>query len=172
LFEFPLAIIVGLSEREQLAGARDNARTYLRRAAIGSGLLLLLTTLLGRMSWQLVRSREREGEATLKHAQRVEYLAYHDGLTALPNRSFFNKLLSQAVSFAQRHQQQVAVAFIDLDRFKQINDTLGHEAGDELLKEVARRLKACLRDSDTVVRRTVRLPEWRRCCAGSIRSWA
>jgi diguanylate cyclase (GGDEF)-like protein len=152
LFEFPLAVIVGLSEDEQLAAAHRNAHAYLLRATIGSGLLVLLTTLLGRMSWQLARSRERESDAKLQHAQRVEYLAYHDGLTALPNRSLFNKLLSQAISQARRHQRRLAVAFIDLDRFKQINDTLGHEAGDELLKEVATRLKACLRDSDTVAR--------------------
>jgi diguanylate cyclase (GGDEF)-like protein len=152
LFEFPLAVVVGLSADEQLAAAQRSAHTYLWRAAVGSGLLVLLTTLLGRMSWQLARGRERESDAKLKHAQRVEYLAYHDGLTALPNRSLFNKLLSQAISQAQRHHRQLAVAFIDLDRFKQINDTLGHEAGDELLKEVATRLKACLRDSDTVAR--------------------
>jgi diguanylate cyclase (GGDEF)-like protein len=152
LFNFPLAVIVGLSESEQLAAAHRNERAYLRRATIGSGLLVLLTTLLGRMSWQLSRSRERESDAKLRHAQRIEYLAYHDGLTALPNRSLFNKLLSQAISQAERYGRRLAVAFIDLDRFKQINDTLGHEAGDELLKEVATRLKACLRDSDTVAR--------------------
>jgi diguanylate cyclase (GGDEF)-like protein len=152
LFGFPLAVIVGLSEDEQLAAVHRHAHAYLWRATIGSGLLVLLSTLLGRMSWQLVRSRARESDAKLQHAQRVEYLAYHDGLTALPNRSLFNKLLSQAISQAQRHQRRLAVAFIDLDRFKQINDTLGHEAGDELLKEVATRLKACLRDSDTVAR--------------------
>jgi len=152
LFEFPLAVIVGLSEDEQLAAARSNAHVYLWRAAISSILLVLLTTLLGRMSWQLARARERESDAKLQYAQRVEYLAYHDGLTALPNRSLFNKLLSQAISQAQRHHRQLAVAFIDLDRFKQINDTLGHEAGDELLKEVANRLKSCLRDSDAVAR--------------------
>ena len=112
----------------------------------------MLTTLLGRLSAQLARSRVRESDAKLKHAQRIEYLAYHDSLTALPNRSLFNKLLSQSISQAQRHQRGLAVAFIDLDRFKQINDTLGHEAGDELLKQVASRLKACLRDSDTVAR--------------------
>ncbi len=152
LFAFPLAVIVGLSEDEQLAPVHRSTVTYLWRAAIGSTLLALLTTLLGRLSGQLARARARASEATLQHAQRVEYLAYHDGLTALPNRSLFNKLLSQAISQAHRHQRRLAVAFIDLDRFKQINDTLGHEAGDELLKEVASRLKACLRDSDTVAR--------------------
>jgi diguanylate cyclase (GGDEF)-like protein len=152
LYEFPLAVIAGLAESEQLAPAQRDAKIYLWRAAIGSALLLVLTALLSRMSWQLVRSRARESAAKLKHAQRVEYLAYHDGLTALPNRSLFNKLLSQAISQAQRHRRQLAVAFIDLDRFKQINDTLGHEAGDELLQEVASRLKECLRDSDAVAR--------------------
>jgi diguanylate cyclase (GGDEF)-like protein len=152
IFEFPLAVIVGLSESEQLASAHRNGQVYLWRAAVGSGLLVLFTGALGRMSWQLARSRRRESEARLTHAQRIEYLAYYDGLTALPNRSLFNKLLSQAISQAQRHDKQLAVAFIDLDRFKQINDTLGHEAGDELLQQVAARLKGSLRDSDIVAR--------------------
>ncbi|MEJ0006956.1 MAG: GGDEF domain-containing protein [Steroidobacteraceae bacterium] len=104
------------------------------------------------MSWQLAEARRRESETKLAHAQRVEYLAYHDGLTGLPNRSMFSKLLSQSISEASRYNRQLAVAFLDLDRFKQINDTLGHEAGDQLLREVASRLKACVRDSDTVAR--------------------
>jgi len=152
LYEFPLAVIVGLSEEEQLAAERHDVQVYLWRAGIGSVLVVVLTTLLGRMSWQLARARVRENEAHVTHARRIEYLAYHDGLTALPNRGLFNKLLSQAISQARRYQRQLAVAFIDLDRFKQINDTLGHDAGDDLLKEVADRLKACLRDSDTVAR--------------------
>jgi len=152
LYEFPLAVIAGLSETEQLAAVRESAHIYLWRAATASTLLLLLTGLLGRMSWQLADSRARESIAKLKYAKRVEYLAYYDGLTSLPNRSLFNKLLTQAISQAQRHHRQLAVAFIDLDRFKQINDTLGHEAGDELLTEVASRLKGCLRDSDAVAR--------------------
>jgi diguanylate cyclase (GGDEF)-like protein len=152
LYQFPLAVIVGLSEEEQLTAERRDAHVYVWRAAIGSALVVLLTAILGRMSWQLARARVRENEAHLIHARRVEYLAYHDGLTALPNRGLFNKLLSQAISQARRYHRQLAVAFIDLDRFKQINDTLGHEAGDELLKEVANRLKACVRDSDTVAR--------------------
>ena len=152
LYEFPLAVIVGLSEREQLAASRHDAHVYLARAGIASALLVLLTGTLGRMSWQLARGRKRETEANLAYALRIEYLAYHDGLTALPNRSLFNKLLSQAISQAQRYGRTLAVEFIDLDRFKQINDTLGHESGDQLLKEVANRLKACLRDSDAVAR--------------------
>jgi diguanylate cyclase (GGDEF)-like protein len=152
LYNFPLVVIVGLSETEQLAAVRHNAQIYLWRAGVGSALVVLFTAVLGGLSWQLARSRARGSTAELKYARRVEYLAYHDGLTALPNRSLFNKLLSQAISQSQRHHRKLAVAFIDLDRFKQINDTLGHEAGDELLKEVANRLKGCLRDSDAVAR--------------------
>jgi diguanylate cyclase (GGDEF)-like protein len=152
LFDFPLAVIVGLSADEQLATARRNNRSYLWRASIGSAMLMIFTTLLGRMSRQLARSRERENDAKMQYAQRVEYLAYHDGLTALPNRSLFSKLLSQAIGQAERHRRCLTVAFIDLDRFKQINDTLGHKAGDDLLVEVARRLNTCLRASDAVAR--------------------
>ncbi len=104
------------------------------------------------MSRQLALSRKRAVEEQVAHAARVEYLAYHDGLTGLPNRSLFSKLLDQGISQAHRHNRQLAVLFLDLDRFKHINDTLGHEAGDQLLQEVATRLKACLRESDTVAR--------------------
>jgi diguanylate cyclase (GGDEF)-like protein len=85
-------------------------------------------------------------------AERAEYLAYYDSLTTLPNRSLFSKLLNQAISLARRDAKQLAVLFVDLDRFKNINDTLGHEAGDLLLQEVGKRLQGCLRESDTVAR--------------------
>jgi len=85
-------------------------------------------------------------------AERAEYLAYYDSLTALPNRSMFSKLLNQAIRLARRDGKQLAVLFVDLDRFKNINDTLGHEAGDLLLQEVGKRLQGCLRESDTVAR--------------------
>jgi diguanylate cyclase (GGDEF)-like protein len=85
-------------------------------------------------------------------AGRAEYLAYYDSLTALPNRTMFSKLVQQAISLARRGRTPLAVLFVDLDRFKTINDTLGHDAGDLLLQEVAERLQACLRESDTVAR--------------------
>jgi diguanylate cyclase (GGDEF)-like protein len=152
IYGFPLAVVVGLSVDEQLAGAQHEARSFWWRAGGGSLLVIVLTAVLGRMSWQLAQSRVREGETKLEHAKRVEYLAYHDGLTGLPNRSMFSKLLSQSLSEAHRYGRRLGVAFLDLDRFKQINDTLGHEAGDQLLMDVAKRLRQCVRESDTVAR--------------------
>jgi diguanylate cyclase (GGDEF)-like protein len=84
--------------------------------------------------------------------ERIEYLASHDSLTDLPNRETFNGLLREAIDEAQRHDHRFAVLFIDLDRFKVINDSLGHEAGDLLLLEVANRLRGALRTSDVVAR--------------------
>jgi diguanylate cyclase (GGDEF)-like protein/PAS domain S-box-containing protein len=84
--------------------------------------------------------------------EHVLYLATHDSLTHLPNRAMFSEMLNQAISSAQRHNRQLAVLFIDLDRFKNINDSLGHEAGDLLLQEVSARVKTCLRASDVVAR--------------------
>jgi diguanylate cyclase (GGDEF)-like protein/PAS domain S-box-containing protein len=83
---------------------------------------------------------------------RIEHLAYHDSLTGLPNRTLLMDRLAQSLSQAQRLDQQVAVLFIDLDRFKLVNDSLGHPVGDRLLQEFARRLRATLRDGDTVAR--------------------
>ena len=152
VYGFPLAVLVGLSVDEALVAVHRDTRTYIWRAAFGSIVIVLVTALLGRMSWQLGQARLRESETRMAHAERVEYLAYHDGLTGLPNRSMFSRLLIQSISEAQRYSRQLAVAFLDLDRFKQINDTLGHDAGDQLLKEVAIRLRACVRDSDVVAR--------------------
>lgn len=82
----------------------------------------------------------------------VRQLAYYDPLTDLPNRRLLIDRLKTALSQAIRHRHAMAVMFLDLDHFKEINDTLGHEAGDELLKEVASRLNACVRSGDTVSR--------------------
>ena len=83
---------------------------------------------------------------------RIQYLAYHDSLTALPNRSSFSLILNHGIARARRDARKLAVLFIDLDRFKTINDTLGHDAGDTLLREVGNRLRQVLRPSDTVAR--------------------
>ena len=94
---------------------------------------------------------DRADEKTVAD-ERIEYLASHDSLTNLPNREMFNELLRFSIEGAGRYQRQFALLFIDLDRFKIINDSLGHEAGDLLLVEIAGRLRRTLRSSDVVAR--------------------
>ncbi|MCB5206905.1 bifunctional diguanylate cyclase/phosphodiesterase [Methylovorus mays] len=84
--------------------------------------------------------------------ERLQFLANHDALTHLPNRALLQERIDQALNRAQRNKTAIAVLFIDLDRFKIINDTLGHQTGDMLLQEAAKRLKECLRETDTVAR--------------------
>jgi len=87
-----------------------------------------------------------------KLESQIQFMAYHDALTGLPNRIFFLDRLKQAIAAAKRNRQQLAVMFLALDRFKFINDTLGHTVGDILLKQVAVRLSQCLGENDTVSR--------------------
>ncbi len=84
--------------------------------------------------------------------EQIKHLAYHDALTNLPNRLLFKDRLTVALSHAHRETSRLAVLFLDLDRFKVINDSLGHNIGDQLLQAVAARVQACVRDSDTVAR--------------------
>jgi len=88
-----------------------------------------------------------------KHAEeKIQYLATHDSLTGLPNRSMFTQLLNHSIQSAKRNKRKLAIFFIDLDRFKIINDTKGHEAGDQLLQEIAARYRQTLREADVVSR--------------------
>ncbi|OSM00170.1 putative bifunctional diguanylate cyclase/phosphodiesterase [Magnetofaba australis] len=82
----------------------------------------------------------------------LQKLVYFDDLTGLPNRTLFQDRLNHDIALARRHKYKLAVLFLDLDRFKRINDTLGHEVGDRLLKQVAERLALCVRSADTVAR--------------------
>jgi len=91
-------------------------------------------------------SKQKEKEEALR------YQSHHDALTGLPNRMFFLKYLDQCQALAKRKNMLMAVMLLDLNRFKAINDTLGHAAGDQLLQEVAKRLKSCIRESDMTAR--------------------
>ncbi len=95
---------------------------------------------------------EDEREAAELAAVEIEHLAYHDALTGLPNRPLFMDRLIIALAQASRAHQKLAVFFLDLDRFKDINDSLGHTTGDTLLKAVAERVRRCVREGDTVAR--------------------
>ncbi|MGF1517728.1 MAG: diguanylate cyclase domain-containing protein [Nodosilinea sp.] len=97
--------------------------------------------------WLLRDVTQQRQAAAVIHRQ-----AFYDALTGLPNRALFDDRLPQALDRARRRQDQLAVVFLDLDRFKLINDSLGHSLGDAVLQEVAARLKGCLRSQDTIAR--------------------
>ncbi len=99
----------------------------------------------------LARSVEDMARNLKEADDRVRFLAYHDNLTGLPNRVMFREYLTRALSQAERAERKLGILFLDIDGFKRINDTLGHQTGDLLLKEVARRLSSRLREEDMVV---------------------
>ncbi len=104
----------------------------------------------GQVSGIFVNTRDVTERAAA--ARELRHQAFHDPLTGLPNRALFTDRLAQALRRAQRHGEHVAVLFIDLDHFKQINDTMGHETGDQVLVAVGQRLAACLPEGDTIAR--------------------
>ena len=134
-FAFP--ILCG----DDILGVMEFFSRYSRPA---DEVLLLSARSIGSQIGQFLARRKAE--------ERVSRLAQFDDLTGLPNRSTFNQRLQHALAQAQRHAKPLAVLFIDLDRFKIINDTLGHDAGDRVLRQVSERFGECLRESDTVAR--------------------
>jgi diguanylate cyclase (GGDEF)-like protein/PAS domain S-box-containing protein len=99
-----------------------------------------------------VSLRRKAEQQLIENQQRLDKMAHHDQLTGLPNRHYLTAFLPQAIEEAKAANTMLGVVFLDLDRFKHINDTRGHETGDKLLQEVATRLRTCVRDSDVVIR--------------------
>jgi diguanylate cyclase (GGDEF)-like protein len=113
------------------------------------GFILQSVMGLGMVVWLLEEERER----VVRASEQVEHLAYHDPLTSLPNRQLFMDRLHAAIEQARRTGQKVAILYLDLDRFKVINDSLGHSCGDQLLRKAGERLNRTVRETDTVSRR-------------------
>jgi len=105
---------------------------------------------LGVIALRDVSEEEARRRSAELHAAELQHAAHHDTLTGLPNRALLEDRLDRAIAHARRSGQRVALLYLDLDRFKNVNDTYGHHAGDRLLVEVGRRLSACVRASDTV----------------------
>ncbi len=121
--------------------------------------ILVITLVTAYIAWVISRdlrhlfaSLQAENRRVLESQARIERLVFHDALTGLPNRSLAREFFHHALSLARRQQRMVATLFIDLDHFKSVNDTHGHQAGDDMLVKVAVRLESALRDSDQVCR--------------------
>ena len=153
------------AESSRQAGVVASCAVPLTKAGRSIGVLLFFITkswaidkeivaLLARMAENVSFALDNFDRADEKKQadERILYLATHDGLTGLPNRVMFNQLFERSIKLTQRNGRKCAVLFIDLDRFKVINDSLGHAAGDTLLIEVANRLRGCVRTCDVVAR--------------------
>ncbi|RLA75883.1 MAG: GGDEF domain-containing protein [Epsilonproteobacteria bacterium] len=101
---------------------------------------------------QDITKRKQAQEKLLEQKETLDYLAHHDSLTNLPNRVLFHDRLTQAIQASKRDKSEFALLFLDLDHFKEINDSLGHDVGDEVLKIVTKRLNEVMREDDTLAR--------------------
>ncbi len=154
-----------LHDRIREGQVQSGAALPLLKQGNAIGVLLFLSHELGAFTPELVTQLQRMADnisfalenfdraLEKKQAEdRMEYLATHDGLTGLPNRTMFNHLLNASIRVGRRYERNFALMFIDLDGFKEVNDTLGHATGDAVLVEASNRLRGCLRDSDVVAR--------------------
>ena len=134
----PIIVLGGINDEElALYAVQAGAQDYLVKNQIERNLLIR----------SLLYSIERK-----RTEERLSHLAQYDVVTGLPNRVLFRDRLTRALAHAQRKKNIAALMFLDLDHFKSINDSLGHDVGDQLLKDVADRLKSCLREEDTIAR--------------------
>ncbi|WP_342805066.1 EAL domain-containing protein [Alteromonas sp. M12] len=117
-----------------------------------SMIVLFFTHIISKAVTAVLNKREEAMKALAKSEERIKQLAYNDSLTGLPNRNLLEHTINAAVAKAHRNKAQFAVMFIDLDRFKDINDTLGHSVGDKLLVEMAERIAHTVRECDSVLR--------------------
>jgi len=141
----PIVLLTGLDD-ETLAmqAMKQGAQDYLVKGRVDTNALI--------RSIRYAIERQRLLVDTEKAREVQQHLAYHDVLTSLPNRLLFYDRLEQALVHAKRYSGQLAVIFLDLDGFKQVNDSKGHLAGDRLLQLVGNRLKGSMRESDTIAR--------------------
>jgi len=145
---------LGWLRLEMLATKTDQALSELRLRflmvfGVASLVLVALLLMVTRRAHQLIRQRE---STFLENQEYLEGVAYRDSLTQLPNRHALLERMDKAIARCVRQGESMLVCFLDLDGFKHVNDTLGHDAGDEVLREVARRLTLHVRDNDTVAR--------------------
>ena len=130
---------------------KDSLSFLLAEMVFGMLAVFVVLSIFGRQEKLRYLVNQRTKELKALNVE-LEHYAFYDSLTGLPNRRLFTDRLDQALKRAARNETQVAVLFMDLNRFKQVNDGLGHESGDQLLQEVARRFNQVLRDSDTLAR--------------------
>lgn len=142
------AVVVDVPTSTAL-GTIDDLRFEVMAVTVALGILFLAGI---RMLNGSLRRQDEIEEALRTSASQLKYQALHDALTGLPNRVLFSDRMSQAMKLARRNGTQTAVLLLDMNKFKQINDTLGHHYGDLLLQEVSRRLNAAIRTSDTAAR--------------------
>ena len=159
---FPLLVAVSRDVAE-LRAARADAHLWIKRTLIGLSVAIALAVLWAafnmRRQYQLLESLKKAncGNRALigkleEEKRRAFQLAAHDHLTGLHNRRLFNELVASHLAIAKRSHKHYALMYLDLDRFKGINDTLGHHIGDMLLKTISNRLRDALRDSDVIAR--------------------